>query len=45
MKKYKLAIVLLAMVSIISGCSINAEAAQEITYPTLNDITSSDEEP
>ena len=45
MKKYMLAITLFVMVTIISGCSINADASKDITYPTLTELSKTEVEP
>ncbi len=45
MKKYTLAIVMFVMVTIISGCSVNADATSDITYPTLTELTETKVEP
>ncbi|WP_159650049.1 3D domain-containing protein [Erysipelothrix aquatica] len=45
MKKYIMTVVLLVMVTIISGCAVNADATPQITYPKLNELTDTDEEP
>ena len=38
-------ILVIAIVTIISGCAISADANIDVTYPILNEITSIDEEP
>lgn len=44
MKKYIMVLTLLTIVTIINACSVNADAAQDITYPTLNELTMANEE-
>ncbi|CAM4129289.1 hypothetical protein H9L01_02670 [Erysipelothrix inopinata] len=45
MKKYMLIIYMMVMVTIISGCAVNADADIEITYPKLNELNEEKEEP
>ena len=45
MKKYKLISLLVIMVTIISGCAINADASREVTYPVLSEALEVDAEP
>lgn len=45
MKKYKMIILVISIVTIISGCAINADANMDVIYPVLNEITEQDEEP
>ena len=45
MKKYKMISLLVIMVTIISGCTIQADANMDITYPVLREVTALSEEP
>lgn len=45
MKKYLVIIYMVVMVTIISGCAVNADANVDITYPVLNDIAENSDEP
>ena len=45
MKKIAMVILVVVMAAIISGCTVNAEANTDVTYPTLNKINEEDDEP
>jgi len=36
MKKYKMIVLVMVMVTIISGCAVSADANIDVTYPVLN---------
>ena len=45
MKQYKMIILVMVMVTIISGCAVSADANIDVTYPVLNEVSEQDEDP